>query len=112
MKNCTYPYKRIMHDLECSILSERLAPGESIPSVRALAAQYQVNPNTVQRALKELTQKELIISRRGNNSVVIEDTERIRCFRQDGAKNRTRIFIKKMEELGYSHEQIWDLCCR
>lgn len=112
MKNCTYPYKRIMHDLECSILSGRLASGDSIPSVRALAIQYQVNPNTVQRALKELAQKELILSRRGNKTVVTEDTERIRRFRQELAKHRTYIFIRKMEELGYSREQIWDLCCR
>lgn len=58
MENSMYPYKRILYELECSILSGRSAPGECIPSVRALAAQYRVNPNTVQRALKELEQKE------------------------------------------------------
>lgn len=112
MENCTYPYRRILHDLECRILSERLAPGDRIPSVRALAAQYEVNPNTVQRALKELTQKELIIARRGNNAVVTENTDRIQRYRQELAKHRTYVFIKEMEELGYSREQIWDLCCR
>lgn len=111
MENCTYPYKRIMHNLECDILSGRLAAGERIPPVRALAAQYQVNPNTVQRALKELEQKGLIISRRGNKTVVTEDTEEIRRFRQELARERTRSFLRKMEELGYSHEQIQDLCC-
>lgn len=111
MENCTYPYKRIFQDLECSILSGRLVPGVGIPSVHVLAAQYQVNPNTVQRALKELTQKELIISRRGNKTVVTEDTERIHHFRQEMARERTRSFLRKMEELGYSHEQIRDLCC-
>lgn len=112
MENCMYPYKRVLQELEYSILSGRIAPGDSIPSIRALAAQYQVNPNTVQRALKELTKKELIISHRGNTSVVTENTERIQRFRQELAGDRTRVFIIKMEELGYSREQIWDLCCR
>lgn len=111
MENCTYPYKRIIHDLECGALSGRLAPGESIPSVRVLAAKYQVNSNTVQRALKELAQKGLIVSRRSNKKVVTEDTERIHRFRQEMARERTRSFLTKMEELGYSHEQIRDLCC-
>lgn len=111
MENCTYLYKRIIHDLECGILSGQLAPKESILSVRALAIQYQVNPNTVQRALRELEQKGLIVSRRGNKTVVTEDIERIRRFRQDLTREKTYSFLRKMEELGYSHEQIRDLCC-
>ena len=110
MENSMYLYKRILHELECGVLSGRFAPGECISSVRTLAAQYHVNPYTVQRALKELEQKGLIVSRRGNKNMVTEDMEKIRCLRQERAEKITRSFVRRMETLGYTHEQIRKLC--
>ena len=51
-------YKQISRKLENDILTGKLPPGCRIPSVRELAAQYQVNPNTVQRAVRELNNQD------------------------------------------------------
>ena len=49
-------YQQIMDTLRGAVLQGELPPGEKVPSVRELAARAQVNPNTVQRALTELSQ--------------------------------------------------------
>ena len=50
-------YQQIMEQIRGSILKGALPPGERIASVRDLAAQAQVNPNTVQRALEDLARE-------------------------------------------------------
>ena len=55
-------YQQIMALIRGGILTGELSPGQKIPSVRDLAAQAQVNPNTVQRALTELEREGLFVS--------------------------------------------------
>ena len=55
-------YQQIMALIRGGILTGELSPGQKIPSVRDLAAQAQVNPNTVQRALTELEREGLLVS--------------------------------------------------
>lgn len=110
MESYMHPHKRIFHELEYGILSGRLIPGCHISSIRILAVQYQVNPNTVQRAVRELEREGLFVSHRGNGITVTEDTEIIQRFRQKRANEIVRSFVEKMEALGYSHEQIEKYC--
>ena len=55
-------YQQIMAAIRGSILKEELSPGSKVPSVRDLAAEAQVNPNTMQRALTELEREGLLVS--------------------------------------------------
>ena len=55
-------YQQIMAAIRGSILKGELSPGSKVPSVRDLAAQAQVNPNTMQRALTELEREGLLVS--------------------------------------------------
>lgn len=55
-------YQQIMATIRGAILKGELPPGRKIPSVRDLAAEAQVNPNTMQRALTELEREGLLIS--------------------------------------------------
>lgn len=99
-------YKQIATQLENSILAGTFLPGYRIPSVRELAAQYQVNPNTAQRAVWELKQEGLLISSRSKGTLVTDDVELICRFRQKRCKELTHFFLQRMKMLGYSHEQI------
>lgn len=110
MESYMHPHKRIFHELEYGILSGRLIPGCHISSIRILAVQYQVNPNTVQRAVRELEREGLFVSHRGNGIIVTKDTEMIWHLRQKRANEIVRSFVEKMEALGYSHEQIEKYC--
>ena len=55
-------YQQIMELMRGGIVKGELPPGGKIPSVRELAAQAQVNPNTMQRAMTELEREGLLVS--------------------------------------------------
>ena len=66
-------YQQIMAAIRGAILKGELPPGGKVPSVRDLAAQAQVNPNTMQRALTELERDGLVYSQRTTGRFVTED---------------------------------------
>lgn len=104
-----YPYKQILCDMESGIFMGKWKPGSRIPSVRELAVQYWTNPNTVQRAVRELEREGLILSRRGCGMSVTEDVDMIRRLRQERTKQVFGAFASRMKEMGYSPEQVKDM---
>ena len=88
------------------IVSGNYKPGSKIPSVRELAAEAGVNPNTMQRALAELERKGLVTTQRTSGRVVTEDMEMIKETRNLLAKEQIQDFINRMKELGFEKEEI------
>lgn len=75
-------YLQIMGIIRRDILSGVYQPGQRIPSVRDLAAEAQVNPNTMQRALTELEREGILLSQGTMGRLVTDDRavlEQIRC---------------------------------
>ena len=68
-------YQQIMTAIQGSILKGELVPGDKVPSVRDLAAQAQVNPNTMQRALTELEREGLLVGGGTSGRTVTTNTE-------------------------------------
>ncbi len=96
-------------------LSERLSaqiaagsypPGARLPSVRELAAQAGVNPNTMQRAMADLENRGLVITNRTAGRCVTQDMETIRNLRTAQAKEQVLQFLERMGSLGYTREEI------
>ena len=56
-------YAQILEIIQMQIISGKYQPGDKIPSVRELAADAGVNPNTMQKALSELERSGLILTR-------------------------------------------------
>lgn len=102
-------YKQIVYETESSVLSGEFQPGNKIPSVRVIAAKYHVNPNTAQRAARDLKRTGLFISRRGNGMTVTENMDFICRFREERAEKIMRSFLKEMELLGFTHAQIREM---
>lgn len=103
-------YKQIAMQLEGAILSGTFLPGSHIPAIREIAAEYQVNLNTAQRAVWELKQMKLLVSPPGKGTFVIKDADFIRQFRQKRCEELTYAFILQMKLLGYSNKQIQSMC--
>lgn len=99
-------YVQIIELLKQQIISARLKTGDKMPSVRDLATQMQVNPNTVQRAYKELETMGLIESRRGMGSYVTEDVQKLKAIRNDMAISMSQEFISKMLKIGFEVEEV------
>lgn len=99
-------YAQLLEVMQLRIISGQYQPGEKIPSVRDLAAEAGVNPNTMQKALAELERSGLVMALRTSGRVVTEDLEMIKGTRNKLAQEQICEFIDKMKELGFEREEV------
>lgn len=99
-------YAQILEVIQLRIIAGQYRPGERIPSVRELAAEAGVNPNTMQKALSELEREGLVMAQRTSGRIVTEDMEMIKATRNQLAKEQVQEFIDKMEKLGFNKKEI------
>lgn len=83
------------------IITGVYSPGNRLPSVRELAFEASVNPNTMQRALSTLEESGLIYSERTNGRFVTDDLELIGKAKADIVKSAVINFFSAMDELGF-----------
>ena len=102
-------YVQLMETITAAIASGTLAAGSRLPSVREMAAQAVVNPNTMQRALAELERDGLLYSLRTAGRFVTDQSDRITQKRNELAMQQIRIFLSSMKEMGYTSEQTLNL---
>lgn len=102
-------YQQIMEQIRGSILKGALTPGERIASVRDLAAQAQVNPNTVQRALTELEREGLLVGGGTNGRTVTKDALVLQKMRQQALEDLARECAEKFLVFGVSPAQAAEL---
>lgn len=98
-------YLQIADRIIKSVLSGEYLPGEQIPTVRQLALEAAVNPNTVQRAFAELEYEGIIISKGTLGRFVTEDTQIVEVCRKKMAQQLVKNFLENMEQLSISKEQ-------
>ena len=101
-------YVQIMNKVREAIASGELAPGERVPAIRELAAEFEVNPNTMQRALTELEREGLLLSKRTSGRFVTEDAEKICCLKTELAEDAADKFKSEMARLGFTEQEIID----
>ena len=102
-------YSQLVERIRQAIVSGAMPPGARLSSVRDLAAEAGVNPNTMQRALQELERAGLVYANRTTGRFVTEDTDRIETARKEMAAVQVRGFLENMEKLGCSYEEILTL---
>ena len=95
-------YAQLMDTLKRRIVTGRYLPGENLPSVRELAAEAGINPNTVQRAFSELEREGLIYTQRATGKYVTENEADIKSAREDLARTQVADFLRAMQSLGFS----------
>ncbi len=95
-------YAQIIEHMKLFIVSGQLATGEKIPSVRELAAQAEVNPNTMQKALAELERTGLVYSNRTSGRFITEDNKMIQQIKQELAQQSIQVFLQNMRQIGYT----------
>ena len=105
-------YLQIMDDIKQQIVSGKLKPGDKLASVRDLAMQYGVNPNTMQKALSELEWEKLLYTMRTAGRYVTEDAALIGVLREQLAQERIIGLLNELQQLGYQNEEILNLLQR
>lgn len=101
-------YMQIMNNVREAIASGELKVGERIASVRELAGEFEVNPNTMQRALNELEREGLLVSERTSGRFVTKDAASIDALREKMATEAADRFRNEMRKLGFSEKEIRD----
>ena len=99
-------YTQLTQQITLAILSGSIPSGGRLPTVRELAAEAGVNPNTVQRALAELEGTGLLHTQRTAGRFVTEDLSVIQSAKEKLARGRTREYLSSMAQLGYSRQQV------
>lgn len=99
-------YAQLVGQIRAGIVSGALAPGERLMSVRDLAMEAGVNPNTMQRALAELERDGLVYTQRTAGRYVTEDQAAITQARHALAAERVRSFLSDMGRLGFEKEEL------
>ena len=102
-------YAQLVEQIKLKIISGTYPPGSKLLSVRDMAAEASVNPNTMQRALAELESEGLLFSQRTSGRFVTEDKQLIEEAKNVLAMELAREFLRQMRELGYSGEQTAEL---
>lgn len=99
-------YIQLIEQIQAGIISGHFKLGDKLPSVRDLASEAGVNPNTMQRALSELEQTGLVYSNRTSGRYITSDIELINKLKEQSAKDIVLDFIEKMNQIGYNNEEI------
>ena len=102
-------YAQIIERVQLDIITGHYKPGEKLPSVRELASEAAVNPNTMQKALSELEQSGLLYTQRTSGRFITEDTDRIHRMKNSLATMQVREVLRKMRQLGLGDEEILQL---
>jgi GntR family transcriptional regulator len=102
-------YQQLMDYISQRICRGELAPGAKLPSVRVMAVEAGVNPNTVSRTYMELEREKIVESRRGQGTFVTEEKTVIEDLRKSQAAVQADRFKSSMEQLGIDRETAFQL---
>ena len=101
-------YRQLKERVVAMLLDGVLKPGDALPSVRQVAAEYQLNPITVSRAYQELADEALVEKRRGLGMYVTEEAskkllgnERDRFLREEWP-----LVLERIQRLGLRTEEL------
>ena len=102
-------YAQILEQIKERIIAGEYPPGSRLPSVRELATEAAVNPNTMQRAMAELEREGYVVTNRTTGRTVTDNVGVIMESKKSTAIELTQKYIEKMEQLGFSREQIVEI---
>lgn len=105
-------YAQIVDVIRLRIITGRYEPGSRLPSVRELAGEASVNPNTMQKALTELERSGMIYTVRTSGRFITEDDQKIISERSRLAAQRVEEFLRQMESLGIGRDEVIELIRR
>lgn len=102
-------YIQIMNYIKKQIVIGKLGPGDKIESVRDLASELQINPNTIQRTFQELEREGIVETKRGLGRYVTDEESTIMQIKKEMAAELLDRFVNGMKELGFAEGDIVSL---
>lgn len=103
-------YRQLKERVVAMMLDGVLKPGDALPSVRQVAAEYQLNPITVSRAYQELADEQLVEKRRGLGMYVTEgaNARLLQSERERFLREEWPLVLERIQRLGLSIQELLD----
>lgn len=98
-------YEQLIDNIKALILSGDLKKDDKLPSVRSLAKELGINPNTIQKAYTELERCGIIVSMPGRGSMVLAERESLRDEMSGKLENAMTALAREMRESGIGKEE-------
>ncbi len=98
-------YIQLIEQIQANIISGHYKPGDKLPSVRDLAAEATVNPNTMQKALSELERSGLVYTNRTSGRFITSDEEMIKNLKGKSAREQIMEFLDRMKQHGFTPQE-------
>ena len=102
-------YLQLMERIQHDIVSGVYQPEDKLPSVRDLALDAAVNPNTMQKALSELERSGLVYSHRTSGRFITDDSTLLKKIKTDLAQEYIGSFLEQMSHLGISGSETLEM---
>jgi len=102
-------YLQVMRDFKEKIAAGILQPGEKVPSRRELASQYKINPNTVQRAYKEMEAEKLIFTEGNSPSRITEDETILKAVRREWIDQAVTKFVETIRPIDIPLNEVMEM---
>ncbi|MCL2854490.1 MAG: GntR family transcriptional regulator [Defluviitaleaceae bacterium] len=99
-------FQQIVERMLNDIAAGTLAPGDKVPAVRQLAAEYKVNPNTMQKSLEKLGDMGFLYTERTSGRFVTKDAAKIETLRRDIPARITAAYVEEMAASGIVADEI------
>ena len=102
-------YKQIILQVQMAIADGRLGKGEQLPTVRSLAVDLSINPNTVARAYSEMEIRDIVVTQQGSGTFINDKTVSINAVERERILSEiTRAYITKATSYGFSLQELLD----
>lgn len=98
-------YIQLIEQIQAGIICGQFKPGDKLPSIRDLASQATVNPNTMQKALTELERTGLVYTNRTSGKFITSDETMIKKLKIMSARELVQDFINRMKQLGFEPDE-------
>ncbi|RSL33050.1 GntR family transcriptional regulator [Salibacterium salarium] len=95
-------YRQLADQIYWRIIRGDLKAGEKLPSVRDIAIEFSVNPNTASRTYNEMERDGVVETKRGQGTFVTEDQTVLHQLREERKQVRMEEFVREMEAMGVS----------
>lgn len=102
-------YEQVIDGIKKQIARGEIEPGDKLPSQRDMAKEIQVNPNTIQRAYREMELLDLVETKRGRGTFIKDDDKVIKEINEQMAHAAVKRFIDEMISIGFKKEEVINL---
>lgn len=107
MKSGVPYYKQIIFQVEMAIADGRLEKGIQLPTVRSLAVDLSINPNTVARAYAEMEIRNIVVTQQGSGTFISDKKVNLNAIEREQVLSQiTKVYLTKAASFGFSLEEI------